>query len=107
MCASISAFTAVKDLTKENQDQAKHVKSFLVLLREEFKELRDFWRCLTNRVAGHDELRMATERFRLYNEVNDGIMRNEELSTNVLKPHMVRSNYNNAVLLTFVLFNCI
>ncbi|XP_063711209.1 E3 ubiquitin-protein ligase SHPRH-like isoform X2 [Symsagittifera roscoffensis] len=88
VCASISAFTAVKDLTKENQDQAKHVKSFLVLLREEFKELRDFWRCLTNRVAGHDELRMATERFRLYNEVNDGIMRNEELSTNVLKPHM-------------------
>ena len=89
ICCTISAFAISKKLPETDQESAKNVKSFLGLIREEFKTLRDYWRCLTNRVAGHDELRMATERFRLFDDGTDSHLRTDELSANVLRPHMV------------------
>ena len=87
ICSSVCAFAVSKCLPQHNQEAARNVKLLFSSLREEFKVLRSYWRCLTNRVAGHDELRMATERFRI---VDPHVNIASEKTSNLIDPHMVR-----------------
>ena len=92
ICSTISSFAESYCLPERDVKSSKYVRNMFELLKREFKFLRSFWRCLTDRVSAHDELRMATERIRLLTKDEDPKILSQA-PTNILHPHMVIGSF--------------